>query len=65
MPEELAGQEIGGDGAAVLGNERHVGPRPVVVDGARHQLLAGARFSREQDRAVAPSGAFDQLECVA
>ncbi len=54
MAEELVFHQLRGDGAAVDGDERLLRPRAEVVEGARHQLLARAGLSRDEDARVAP-----------
>src|SRR5262249_46240139 len=49
VTEELALQQVLGDSAAVDGDEGGVGPMAVLVNGARDELLAGARFTADQD----------------
>ena len=50
VAEELRLEQVFGDGAAVHGHERPLRPRALLVDGARHQLLAGARLAEDQHR---------------
>ena len=53
VAEELRVDQLGGDRAAVHAAERPAAKRRVLVDGARDDLLAGARFAEEQHRRVA------------
>ena len=48
MAEQLAFDERLGQGAAVDRDERLVGPRALVVNGAGDQFLAGAGFAEDQ-----------------
>src|SRR5690606_27445359 len=49
-------------GAALHGDERSLAPRTRVVDGARHQHLARAALSADEDGRVVRRRAFDELE---
>ena len=49
MPEELALLESFGDGGAVDVDERSVGAQRRVVDGLRHQLLAGPALTADEN----------------
>lgn len=48
VPEELALDELCGQGAGVDGDERRARAGALIVDGAGDQLFAGAGFSRDQ-----------------
>ena len=64
MAEELRFQQRLGNRGAVHLDERHVPLRAAVVDGARHQLLAGAGLARDEHRALRLGhalGAMDDL----
>jgi hypothetical protein len=50
VAEQLALQQRLGDGGTVEGQERRPGPRAVLVDGARHQLLARAALAGDEHR---------------
>jgi len=52
VSEELTLQELGGDRPAVEGHEGLVAARGLVVDVARHHLLAGAGLAEDQDGRV-------------
>ena len=54
VAEELALHELGRDRAAVDRHERPFAPRPGVVNHARDELLAGARFARDVHGSLAP-----------
>ena len=49
MAEQLALDELAGDGGAVEGDERGVGARREVVDQAGDELLSGAGLAEHQD----------------
>src|SRR5262245_65293230 len=49
MAEELAFEQVLGDGVAVDGDERAVLLRAPAVERLRHHFLAGAAFSENQD----------------
>ncbi len=53
MPEQLRFQQVLGDGGAVDGDEGLVAPGAGPVDGARQQLLAGARLAVDEHTRVA------------
>ena len=57
VAEQLAADELFGDGAAVDGEERRVFARAGIVDGLREHLLAGAAFAGDQHVARAGSRA--------
>src|SRR6185503_18389386 len=59
VAEQLAGHERRRERAAVDGDERLALPRPEIVQRARTQLLAGARFADQQHRYVAAGGALE------
>ena len=61
VAEQLALQQRLGDGGAVQRQERRLRPRPVVVDGAGDELLAGAALAGDQDRDVLRGDAADGL----
>ena len=48
MAEQLAFEELFGDGGAVDGYEGGFGPRAAVVDGLGHDFLAGAGFAGDE-----------------
>ena len=52
VAEQLGFEQVFGDGRAVDGHERAVGPRAQHVQRARKQLLAGAALALDQDRGV-------------
>ena len=51
MAEQLALQQVLGNGGRVDGHERPARPRTVTVQGQRHQLLAGAAGAGDEHRA--------------
>ena len=59
VAEELALQEVLGDGAAVDAEEGLLPPRAGVVDGAGHHLLAGAALAGDEDGHV---GVLDPID---
>jgi hypothetical protein len=59
VTEELALDERLRNGRAVDGHERLAPPVGQIVDGARHQFLAGAALAEDQDRSRAGSGQLD------
>ena len=61
VAEQLALQQVLGDGGAVDGQERRLGPQAVLVDGAGDQLLAGAALAGDQDGDVLGRDAADRL----
>ena len=65
VPEELALQQLGGDGGAVDLDERPVPARRQMVDRARNQLLAGACLPSDEDRDVDAGGLLDDGPHVA
>ena len=62
MPEQLALQEVRGHRRAVLGEERLVAPRAVLVQRLRDELLAAARLALDEHGDVARRDALDQRE---
>ena len=62
MPEQLGLQQIVGNGPAVDGNERPVGPVPVGMDHLGHQLLAGAALAVDQHRQAGRCGLLRNLQ---
>ncbi len=52
VAEELALQELLGEGPAVDGNEGGVAPRALGMDGPGHQFFAGAGFPGDQDGGI-------------
>ncbi len=65
VAEELALQQVLGDGGAVDGDEELLGARAVLVDGAGDELLAGAALAGDEDGGVGrrdlPDGLVDAL----
>src|SRR2546428_297234 len=61
VAEELALHEVFRDRAAVHGNKRLVAARAVLVDQARGELLAAARFARDIHRRLGAGELADQL----
>jgi hypothetical protein len=59
VTEQLALDEGLGDGCAVDGHEGLAPPVGQVVDGSRHELLAGAALAEDQDRGGAGGGQLD------
>src|SRR4030095_16014528 len=53
VAEELALDQVDGDGSAVHGDERTAAAPAVSVDGLGHDFLARAGFPRDQDAGVA------------
>ena len=49
-----------GNGAAIDGDELAIGARPLLVDEARHELLAGTRLPADVDRRLAARHLGDQ-----
>src|SRR6185295_1050400 len=62
VAEQLALEQLVREGAAVDRDERPLAAARVVVDRPRDQLLAGARFARDHDRAARSRDALDELE---
>ena len=65
MPEQLALEEILGNGAAVDGHERPVLARAAAVDLVRDQLLAGAGLAGDEHADVGARHLVDLAEDVA
>ena len=65
VAEQLAFQQAGRNGGAVELDKRPVAPRAQPVDGARQQLLAGARLSLDQHCGVGGGYRFDLLQYLA
>ena len=65
MSEQLAFQKGLRQGGAVEGQEPLGGAGAVVIDGAGHQLLAGAAFSHDQRGDVLRGDAADGLKDLA
>ncbi len=61
VAEELRLDQLFGDRRAVDADEWLVAPRRAVVDGARHELLAGAALARDQHRGGSRRRALDRL----
>ena len=61
VAEELALEELLGDGGAVDGDERRRRARAVLVDGAGDELLAGAALAGDEDGHVLRGDAADGL----
>ena len=59
VAEELRFQQVFGDGAAVDGDERLLGARAEIVQGAGEGLLAGAAFAEQEHGDVGGGEAFD------
>ena len=62
VPEQFAFLQVFGDRPAVDHHERLIASRTVVVDGARHQFLAGACRAAEQHGDVGCCGVLHQGE---
>jgi len=62
MAEQLALQELRGDGRAVDGDEHPVRARGKVMDGPGHELLPRAAFPGDQHRGVCVGHLLDQGE---
>src|SRR5204862_76531 len=60
VAEELALEEVLGDGAAVDADERLLPALPPVVDGARDDLLAGPALAGDEHRHVGVLDAIDE-----
>ena len=65
VAEQLAFEQIFGQGGAVDGDARLVRAAAGAMDGARHQFLAGPAFAEDQHRDVARRHARDELIDVA
>ena len=61
VAEQLALEEIAGDGGAVHLHERPVATGAEAVDGPRRELLPGAGLARDQDGDVDEGGLRDDL----
>ena len=61
VAEQLALEQVGGDRGAVDRDERPARAPAVLVDGARHQLLAGAGLAGDQHGGVAVGDEADHL----
>ena len=61
VAEQLALHQLGGDRAAVDGDERALAARAALVYQPRHQLLAGAGFAVDVHRRLAACDACDHL----
>src|SRR5207245_6602312 len=61
MPEQLAFEQVLGDGRAVEGQEWRLGPWAVLIDGSGDQLLAGAALAADQHRDVLSGDAADRF----
>src|SRR3954470_2606127 len=48
VSKQLALDQAFGQGSAVDGHERHLGPQALVVQGPRDELLAGAGFAQNE-----------------
>jgi hypothetical protein len=62
VAEEFALDEAVGDRAAVHRKERRIPPRAEMMDGARGQLLSGARLTGDEHRNVQRRHLTDQLQ---
>ena len=62
MPEQLALNQAGGEGGAIHLDQGLAASRAEIVQGPRHQLLAGARFADDQHRCVGGGHGFNCLE---
>jgi hypothetical protein len=62
VPEQLALDELGRDGGAVDLDERPVGARRVLVDGAGDELLAGAVLAGDEHARRRGRDALDLVE---
>ena len=65
MPEQLALQQRLGHGRAVEGHEGTGAPPAAVVQGAGHQVLAGAALAGDQHRGVRGGGPLDEVAHLA
>ncbi len=61
MAKELAFEQRLGNGGAVDREKRFILPGAVVIDGPRHQLLARAGFSRDEDGDISRGNLPDEL----
>jgi len=62
VAKKLAFQQIEWDGSAIQLYEMASAARADVVNGARDQLLTGARFSLDKNRGICRRDAFDLLK---
>ena len=62
MAEELARHELLRDGAGVNRNERTLAAAAAVVEAARHELFAGARFADDEHRCACRCDSLDASE---
>src|SRR5579864_752527 len=65
VAEHFALKQSGGDGGAVQFDERPVATAAELMNGARHQLLAGAGFTLDQNRGIGRRGGPDLFEHLA
>ncbi len=65
MAKQLGFEQIGRDRTAVDGDEGTVAARAQIVDGARGDFLAGARFSEHEDGGIKAGDLADQADNVA
>src|SRR5207253_3832887 len=61
VAEQLAFEQVLRDGSAIEGQERRLGSRAVLVDGAGDQLLAGAARTGDQHWDILSRDAADGL----
>src|SRR5205823_13177461 len=61
MPEELAFEELGGNGRAIDRDERFPAACAVLMQRARDHFLAGARLAGDQHSGIGARGQADQL----
>ncbi len=64
MAEQFGFQQVLGDGRRVERHERLAGARAVLVQGTRHQLLAGTGFAGDEHRDIGLRQAADGAEHV-
>ena len=62
VPEDLAFDDIGREGATIERDEGPVLVRPLLMDGPRHQFLAGSGFAGYQDRLALPRDPGKRME---
>ncbi|KFB70467.1 MAG: hypothetical protein AW09_004436 [Candidatus Accumulibacter phosphatis] len=65
VPEQLAFDQIVGDGATVDRNERCAAARPRIVDGTRRQFLASSGLALDEYRRIASGKLGDVLQHLA
>src|SRR5262249_61297460 len=65
VAEQIALQQVLGNGRAVEGQERRLRPWAVLVDGAGDQFLTGATLARDQHGERLASNAADRLAHLA